>query len=72
MNETQYWWACPNDGMNFNQLQFLKNIFEKLKLIKIHGINGTSPPILSPIQPIHMTQLVLMPLLEIQLIIEPS
>jgi hypothetical protein len=31
MNETQYWWACPNDGMDFNQLQFLKNVFEELK-----------------------------------------
>jgi hypothetical protein len=31
MNETQYWWACPIDGMDFNQLQFLKNAFEELK-----------------------------------------
>ncbi|KAK2376220.1 agamous MADS-box protein AGL62 [Trifolium repens] len=31
MNETQYWWACPIDGMDFNQLQVLKNVFEELK-----------------------------------------
>jgi hypothetical protein len=29
--ETQYWWACPVDGMNYTQLELLKNASEDLK-----------------------------------------
>ncbi|CAJ2648108.1 unnamed protein product [Trifolium pratense] len=31
MTETQYWWACPFDGMNFSQLGLLKNALAELK-----------------------------------------
>ncbi|CAJ2648096.1 unnamed protein product [Trifolium pratense] len=31
MNEAQYWWARSFDGMNWDQLEFLKNKFENLK-----------------------------------------
>jgi hypothetical protein len=43
--ETQYWWACPVDGMNYTQLGLLKNASEGLKkriveLANRHVIQG--------------------------------
>jgi hypothetical protein len=43
--ETQYWWTCPIDGMNYTQLGLLKNASEDLKqriaeLANSHVIQG--------------------------------
>jgi hypothetical protein len=38
--EAQFWWACPNDGMNRAELEFLKKALEELKKLVAQHANG--------------------------------
>ncbi|CAJ2637887.1 unnamed protein product [Trifolium pratense] len=33
MNQAQYWWACPIDGMNKDELEIFKKSLEDLKIL---------------------------------------